>query len=340
MAEPAAKRARSSAELPPLVWLDCDPGHDDAFAIILAGYRCELLGISTVAGNQTVEKTTRNAARVCCAAGISTQVYTGARKPLVRGEAKPDHEIHGESGLEGSPELDALPTASAKEGKAVVKMAEAIASAARPVHLVATGCLTNVALFVSLYPELLEKVEQIVFMGGAVNMGNRSAAAEFNILCDPESAAIVCDCGAKVVMVPLEVTHTALATEDVFRRITALQSPLAKVMCSLMGFFRDTYKRVFDFDAPPVHDPCAVAYVVDPSLFEAKLLRVDIDCSTGLCAGRTVVDLYDQSGLEWAGGVKKRKNVHVTLKMDVPAFWDMMLGAFGEACKQASPLLK
>merc|ERR1719343_1062566 len=148
-------------------------------------------------------------------------------------------------------------------------MAEAIAAAQSPVSIVATGCLTNVALFVSLYPELLANVEQIVFMGGAINLGNRSAAAEFNILCDPESAAIVCDSGTKVVMVPLEVTHTALATEEVFARVRALRCPLADVLCSLMGFFRDTYKKVFDFDAPPVHDPCAVAYVVNPSLFEA-----------------------------------------------------------------------
>merc|ERR1712113_1134466 len=128
-----------------------------------------------------------------------------------------------------------------------------------------------------------------------------------------------------------------MGTENVFSRVAALGGPLAKVLCSLMGFFRDTYKRVFDFDAPPVHDPCAVAYVVDPSLFDAKPLRVDIDCSTGLCAGRTVVDLYEQSGaLFW--GTKKPKNVHVTMEMKVPAFWDMMVGAFGDACTRASPL--
>lgn len=322
------------------MWLDCDPGHDDAFAIILAAYRCDLLGISTVFGNQSLEKTTKNAARICCAAGILAPVYAGAQRPLLRAEAKPDHEIHGESGLEGSPALDCLPADAIKEGKAVLQMAEAIAAAPGSVSIVATGCLTNVALFVSLYPELLAKVAQIVFMGGAINLGNRSAAAEFNILCDPESAAIVCDCGAKVVMVPLEVTHTALATEEVFQRIAALQAPLARVLCSLMGFFRDTYKKVFDFDAPPVHDPCAVAYVVEPTLFETQLLRVDVDCSAGLCAGRTVVDLYDQAGLKWAGGESKPKNVHVAMRMEVPAFWDMMVGAFSEACKRASPLLK
>jgi len=172
-----------------------------------------------------------------------------------------------------------------------------------------------------------------------VNLGNRSAAAEFNILCDPESAAIVCECGAKVVMVPLEVTHTALATEDVFRRVEALESPLSRVLGEIMSFFRATYKRAFDFDHPPVHDPCAVAYVVDPSLFEARLLRVDVDCTSGPSAGRTVVDLYNQASGPWVRSAKG-PNVHVALKMNVPAFWDMMIDSFADACKHASPLLK
>eukprot|EP00747_Dinoflagellata_sp_TGD_P220676 gnl/TRDRNA2_/TRDRNA2_92608_c0_seq1.p1 gnl/TRDRNA2_/TRDRNA2_92608_c0~~gnl/TRDRNA2_/TRDRNA2_92608_c0_seq1.p1 ORF type:complete len:340 (-),score=51.11 gnl/TRDRNA2_/TRDRNA2_92608_c0_seq1:53-1072(-) len=339
MAEPEAKRQRS---LPP-VWLDCDPGHDDAIAIILAGYRTNLLGISTVAGNQTVENTTINARRMCIAAGLGDiPVYKGVGRPLLR-ENKPDFEIHGKSGLDGSPALDALPLGTMLEGKAVLKMAEAIEASPEPVNLVATGCLTNVALFLRLYPELLPKVKQIVFMGGAVGVGNRSAAAEFNILCDPESARIVCDCGAKVVMVPLEVTHTALATDDVFAKIDAMATPFARMVSNIINFFREGYKKAFDFDSPPIHDPCAVAYVIDPSLFDAKLLRVDIECASELCAGRTVVDLHNQRQLGFlneGGASRAGPNVHVALKMDVPAFWDIMLGAIQRASDRASPLLK
>eukprot|EP00811_Abedinium_folium_P001376 NODE_11257_length_1298_cov_7.263877.p1 GENE.NODE_11257_length_1298_cov_7.263877~~NODE_11257_length_1298_cov_7.263877.p1 ORF type:complete len:361 (-),score=115.84 NODE_11257_length_1298_cov_7.263877:216-1238(-) len=334
--EPATKKARADR---PAVWLDCDPGHDDALAIVLAGYRCNLLGISTVYGNQTIEKTSRNAARMCKAAAIDVPVYVGASQPIVRGKHTPDDEIHGESGLDGCAVLDALPVDNIKEGKAILKMAECIStfSGEGGVTIVATGCLTNVALFVRLFPELLPKVAQIVFMGGAVRIGNRSAAAEFNIICDPEAASIVCDCGIKVVMVPLDVTHTALATEDVFRRIAELRSPLAGVLVDVISFFRNSYKQTFGFESPPVHDPCAVAYVLNPALFDAPLYHVEVDCTTGPCAGRTVVDLYNQASNKWNRS-KKSKNVHVALKMDVGGFWDLMLDAFAEASERATAL--
>merc|ERR1711865_681780 len=154
-------------------------------------------------------------------------------------------------------------------------------------------------------------------MGGAIGVGNRSPVAEFNILCDPEAADIVFNSELEVVMVPLEVTHTALATEHVLSRIKSLDTPFATLVVDLLTFFRDTYKRVFDFDHPPVHDICAVAYVIAPSMFQTRLMRVDVECGNGLCVGQTVCDVWDYS--------KEGANVHVATSMNVGAFWDLCL---------------
>eukprot|EP00937_MAST-01D_sp_MAST-1D-sp2_P003578 g3578.t1 len=319
------------------LWLDCDPGHDDALAIILAGHdhRVRLLGISTVSGNQSVAKTTLNAAKVLVAAGLAdaVRVTAGQAQPLLR-EAKHDAEIHGDSGLGGT---DLLPADSAipeglidGDGKGVIAMAEAILASDTPVSVVATGALTNVALMLQLYPEAKPKIREVAFMGGAMGAGNRGAVAEFNILCDPHAAQAVMDSGVKLVMVPLEVTHTALATPEVLREIEALESKFGKLVVQLLTFFRDTYERVFGFKAgPPLHDPCAVAWVLEPALFETTLMRVDVECCSELSVGQTVCDIWGDS--------QKPKNVHVARTMDVPAFWRLMLDAL-RAANAASPM--
>ena len=193
---------------------------------------------------------------------------------------------------------------------------------ARPV-LVATGALTNVALLFSVYPELAGAVE-VVLMGGALGKGNTGPVAEFNIQCDPEAARIVFESGANLTMVPLEATHTALVTPEVRERL--LGNPAAsgrapsrfrRLVDELMRFFADTYKEVFDFEDPPLHDPCAVAYAVAPEMFETKDLRVDVECGSELCAGQTVVDWWRQSP-------EKPINCRVCVKMDVDKFWDAM----------------
>lgn len=305
------------------VWLDCDPGHDDAFAILLAAYSpaLELLGISTVGGNQTLEKTTANALKIVHIAGLDhVQVVAGAPKPLLR-PAKICGEIHGDSGLDG-PDLLVGPR-TAVDAKAVNAMYTAIAehTGRRIVTLICTGALTNAALLLSVYPELVPHI-RIVLMGGAMGIGNTGPVQEFNIQVDPEAAAVVFESGAEVTMVPLEVTHTALVTPAVLERIGA-HTKFRRLMCELLLFFRDSYRRVFDFEYPPLHDPCAVAYVIAPHLFECKRYRVDIETRSALSAGQTVVDVWGQSG--------KAPNATVTLKMDVDAFWEMMLEAIGKA---------
>eukprot|EP01062_Namystynia_karyoxenos_P071555 TRINITY_DN67129_c0_g1_i1.p2 TRINITY_DN67129_c0_g1~~TRINITY_DN67129_c0_g1_i1.p2 ORF type:complete len:379 (+),score=126.93 TRINITY_DN67129_c0_g1_i1:75-1139(+) len=331
-AAPAA--ADKEAEAPIPMWLDCDPGHDDALAIILAAHSpgCKLLGVSTVAGNQTLPKTTKNACKVVAAAGRAGDVgvYHGADRPLLR-QNRHDPEIHGESGLEGSKVFDRFPPPLdvLRKGKAVVAMAEAILKSDAPVALVATGMLTNVAILLRLYPEVLPKLREISLMGGAIGIGNRHPVAEFNILEDPEAAAIVFNAPVRVTMVPLEVTHTALATEQVLGEVERLGTPFASMVCDLIRFFKDTYRRVFKFEAPPIHDPCAVAAVLRPDIFELQHLHVDVVTGEHLCAGQTVVDVWEASS--------KPKNVYVARSMDTAAFWELMLGAL-KRCNGVSPV--
>ena len=330
MQEPASKRHKSDAANRQPLWLDCDPGHDDALAIILAGHSpsIDLLGISTVSGNQSLAKTTSNAAKVCVAAGLTGRctVSAGQAVPLLR-KAKHDPEIHGESGLGGTellPGDEELPAGLITEEKGVLAMANALMASDRPVSLVATGALTNVALLLHLYPEAKPKIREICLMGGAMTTGNRGPVQEFNILCDPEAAAMVFESGCKVVMVPLEVTHTALVTPEVLRDIRGLGDGAFPVLVEqLLVFFRDTYKRVFGFAHPPLHDPCAVAWVIAPHLFDTELMRVDVECGSSLTAGQTVCDVWHYSSLP--------KNVHVTKSMNVSAFWELMLAALRKA---------
>jgi len=166
-------------------------------------------------------------------------------------------------------------------------------------------------------------------MGGAITTGNQSPVAEFNILCDPEAASYVFHSDVKVVMVPLEVTHTALATDKVLNRIKMMDSKFSTMIVDLLLFFKDTYKRVFDFESPPVHDACAVAYVIKPSIFKTRFMRVEVETGNSICQGQTVCDV-------WAT-TKLPPNVHVAEKMDPDAFWDLCIPAF-EAANRASPL--
>ena len=300
------------------VVLDCDPGHDDALAILLAASApaLELVAITTVAGNQSLDKTTLNARRVCSVAGIEgVPVAAGCDRPLVR-ERIAAPEIHGESGLDG-PAFEA-PTVPLDPRHGVDVIIEA--SQTHPgVVLIATGPLTNVATALSRDPDLGKRLERIVLMGGAIGLGNVTPAAEFNIGADAEAARAVFESGIPITMVPLETTHRALATDDVITRIAALDFPLARICVELLGFFADTSRRVFGFEAPAVHDPCAVAWLLDPTIVPTKPMRVDIETRAEFSYGRTVCDVYGITGRE--------PNAEVGVGLDEGRFWDLMIGA-------------
>jgi pyrimidine-specific ribonucleoside hydrolase len=270
------------------VVLDCDPGHDDAIAIMLAvaSPELELLGITTVAGNQTIEKTTANALKVLELAGRpDVPVAAGAADPFVRERSVAAH-VHGESGLDG-PDLPE-PSARPVEGHAVDFLARTIREREGAVTLVPTGPLTNVALLLSIAPDA--RPERIVLMGGAIGEGNRTPAAEFNIWADPEAARRVFESGIEVTMMGLDVTHQALFTEadaDVIRG----SGRVGKVAAELLDFYRLFHRaRYPDLGGSPLHDPVAVAHVIDPELVEVRDAFIQVDCGWEQGRGRTNVD--------------------------------------------------
>ena len=293
------------------ILLDCDPGHDDAIALLLAlaSPEVELLGVSTVAGNQTVEKTTANAIRVLELAGRGdVPVAAGAGRPLVRNPFVAAY-VHGESGLDG-PDLPP-PRGEPVAAHAVEFLAERVAGRT----LVATGPLTNVALLLALHPDAAP--ERIVLMGGAIAEGNVTPAAEFNIWADPEAAQRVFRSGLDVTMVGLDVTHQALVTPQHAEQLRA-SGRIGTVVADLLAFYDRFHREVYGFDGSPIHDAVALAYAFSPELLETRELNVEIDCESELCRGRTVVDLWRRSGRE--------PNAHVAVGIDPDGFIDLLLG--------------
>ncbi|HZP73355.1 MAG TPA: nucleoside hydrolase [Gaiellaceae bacterium] len=267
--------------------LDCDPGHDDAIAILLAlgSPELELTAITTVSGNQTLDKTTANALRILDLAGhADVPVYAGADAPIVRGRDVAAH-VHGESGLDG-PDLPP-PARSAESQHAVEFLAEQFRQADKPV-LVATGPLTNVGLLFATHPDA--RPGRIVLMGGSIGEGNRTPAAEFNIWADPEAARRVFAEGLDTTMVGLDVTHRALIKDEHTERMRAA-GRVGKVVAELMDFYARFHKaRYPDLDGSPMHDPVCIAHLVDPTLLTVRDARIDVDCESEASRGRTNVD--------------------------------------------------
>jgi len=259
-------------------------------------------------------------------------VVMGQARPLLR-SPRICPEIHGSSGLgtcsgQEVPDLPSVGRLLPKKG--VLHMYDVISQQEdHGVVLVATGALTNVALLLLMFPEVKTKLTQIVLMGGAMGIGNTGPVAEFNIQCDPEAAKIVFECGITLVQIPLEVTHTCLVTDEIVAVLKDLDSPFGHLMIDLLQFFATTYRDIFSFKHPPLHDPLTIAYVINPSIFRTKLLRVDIETTSELSAGQTVVDVWQMSS--------KPRNVNVAFSVDIPEFWEMMLTAWKKA-NDVSPL--
>src|SRR5205085_917474 len=258
--------------------------------LALASPEVELLGVTTVAGNQTLEKTTANAIRVLEFVGRDIPVAAGADRPLVRNQVVASN-VHGETGLDG-PDLPPA-RASPIEQHAVDFLAEQIREHDGAITLVPTGPLTNVALLLALHPDA--RPERIVLMGGAIAEGNVTPAAEFNIWCDPEAAARVFASGIDVTMIGLDVTHEALFTPA---HVSRLEGEVGKMVSELMRFYGEFHRTVYNFDGSPIHDAVAVAHVLRPDLVRTEHLNTEIDVESELCRGRTVVDVWRRSGRE------------------------------------------
>lgn len=275
------------------VILDCDPGHDDAISLILAlsSAKLDVLAITTSAGNQTPEKTLNNALRVLTLLGRhDIPVASGAPKPLARELIIADN-VHGESGLDGPKLPD--PAFAPVQQTAIELMADKVRGSKHPVTLVPTGPLTNIALFLAAHPELHSNIDSIVLMGGAAGVGNWTPAAEFNIFVDPEAADMVFKSGLPIVMCGLDVTHEAQIMDEDIERIRAINNPIAKCVAELLDFFMIYHRDPkWGFTGAPLHDPCTIAWLLNPSLFTAVDCWVGIETKGQYTQGMTVVDRY------------------------------------------------
>jgi inosine-uridine nucleoside N-ribohydrolase len=295
------------------ILIDCDPGHDDAIALLLAlaSPELELLGVTTVAGNQTLAKTTANAIRVLDAIGRQdVPVAAGADRPLLR-EPYVAAYVHGETGLDG-PSLPP-PSRAPVPGHGVDFLAERIRERDGAVTLVPIGPLTNVALLIAMHPDA--RPERIVLMGGAVAEGNVTPAAEFNIWADPEAAKRVFESGIAITMVGLDVTHRALMTRAHADRLRARR--IGSVVAELWDFFSRFHLEFYGSEDSPIHDALAVASVAHPDLLETKHCHVAVDTESRLCRGRTVCDIWGRTGLE--------PNADVAVGVQGDAFMELLL---------------
>ncbi|HUP55330.1 MAG TPA: nucleoside hydrolase [Methylomirabilota bacterium] len=299
--------------------LDCDPGHDDALALVvgLARPELELVAVTTVAGNAGLPETTRNALRVLTLLGrTDIPVAAGAAGPLMRPLHVADN-VHGASGLEGAdlPE----PAFAARPEGAVELLRSVLESASEPVTIAAVGPLTNIALLVRTHPHLVERIASIRVMGGAITEGNTTASAEFNIWQDPEAARIVFDCGRPVTLMTLDTTHQALFGPADVARLEGLGTKAARVFADLLRFFGRFHAERYGWDGSPIHDAVTVAHLAVPDLVRTVPYRVDVETTSELTRGRTVVDLYAQTG--------RPPNVDVGREIDRERFIDLLIDA-------------
>lgn len=300
------------------VILDCDPGHDDAIALILALASPELkvLAVTTSAGNQTPDKTLNNALRILTLLGRDDiPVAAGAPKPLARELIIADN-VHGESGLDGPklPDPGFAPVAMT----ALELMAKCLRESPEPVTLVPTGPLTNIALLLAAHPELKSKIARIVLMGGAAGAGNWTPAAEFNIYVDPEAADMVFKSGLPITMCGLDVTHEAQVMDEDIERVRAITNPVAQCVAGLLDFFMIYHRDPkWGFAGAPLHDPCTIAWLLAPALFHGVECRVDIETGGTHTSGMTVVDRYGLTG--------KAANALVLQGLDRAGFIDLLV---------------
>ena len=268
------------------VLVDCDPGHDDAFAIIVATKFADVLGVTTVAGNAPLSLTTKNARIILDICGSNVPLHSGAGRPLV---AEPIHAayIHGESGMDGA--NFAEPSRPADGTDAVHFIIDTV-RANRGFWLVPTGPLTNIALALRVAPDLVDNISGISLMGGG-RFGNRTAMAEFNIWCDPEAAAAVFDSGAKIVMSGLHLTHQIMATPARIVMVRNAHAVIGPKLAGLLEFFSKMYKSLHDdFEGAPLHDVCAVLALTHPQFFGSSERHVAVEIDGAITRGMTVID--------------------------------------------------
>ncbi|MCE7041518.1 pyrimidine-specific ribonucleoside hydrolase RihA [Dyadobacter sp. CY312] len=300
--------------------IDCDPGHDDALMLMLAfgSGKFDIKAVTTSAGNQTQEKTLNNALKILTLIGANVPVFRGAEKPLFRNLIIADY-VHGETGLDG-PALP-KPAFEAQALSAVEGIAAILRSSEEKITIVPTGPLTNIATFLLAYPHLKDKIERISLMGGGIFRGNMTPLAEFNIFADPEAAHLVFKSGIPITMCGLDVTHKALVFQKDIDLLRSIGNNTGKAAADLMDFFSIFYRtnRTELDGGAALHDPCAIAWLIEPEMFTSKPCFVDVEINGTLTTGTTVVDFYDVTG--------KEPNVEVVYDIDRERYIKMLYNA-------------
>lgn len=307
--------------MPTPVIIDCDPGHDDVFALWLAAGNpaIDLLGVTTVGGNGLLENTTNNARVALTVAGVNgVPIAAGADKPLRR-ELTPATWIHGDNAL-GGPVLP-TPTVPLDERSALELISDLLEAAPGPVTLIPTGPLTNVAHLLEQRPDLRSQIKEIIWMGGSTGRGNVGAYPEFNAWVDPEAADLFFKAGLPLTMVGLNISHQALITQEVIDSIGAIGNETSAFGVELLHFFCSTYDAVEGMPEGPLHDPITVAIAIDRSVATIQRSHVDVETQGEFTAGATAVDLHDM--------LRKEPNADIAITLDVPKFWQLIRDAVG-----------
>jgi purine nucleosidase len=300
--------------------IDCDPGQDDAVALLLAiasPKELDLLGITTVAGNVPLEATQRNARMMCDIAGVQdTPVFAGCAEPMRR-PLQTAEAIHGETGVNG---IDVFEPETPLQSEHAVDfiIRTLLAAQDASITLVPIGPLSNIGTAIDREPAILPKIESIVLMGGAMREGgNRTPSAEFNILVDPEAADIVFRCGRPITQMGLDVSHQVLSTRDRVERIKALDNPVADATAGMLSFFDRFDTKKYKSKGAPLHDPCTVAWLLRPDLFEGKDCNVSVETQSELTLGHTAVDFWHVTD--------RPVNVHWVYGVDADGFYDLLI---------------
>ena len=298
--------------------IDCDPGQDDAVALFLAMSSPEafdILGITTIAGNVPLALTERNARMMCDIAGRKDlRVFAGCARPMVRDPITAEY-IHGNTGIDGIDVFE--PATPLQQQHAVDFLIETLLRYKVTVTLIPTGPLTNIATAIEREPQILERIEEIVIMGGAMREGgNRTPSAEFNIMVDPHAADIVLNCGRPITLLGLDVTHKVLSTRERVAKIAALKNPVAEATAGMLSFFHRYDTKKYGSQGTPLHDPCTVAYLLQPDLFKAKLCNVSVETGSELTIGHTAVDFWHVTD--------RPRNVNWAFDVDADGFYDLL----------------
>ncbi len=297
--------------------IDCDPGQDDAIALLLAlaSPELEVVAVTAVAGNVPLALTEANARRICELAGrADVAVYAGCPRPMVRRLETAEH-VHGKTGLAGVVDLPE-PTMALAPAHAVDFLVERLMASDGDITLAAMGPLTNLALAIVMEPRIVAKMRAIVLMGGSIGPGNTTPTAEFNIHTDPHAAAVVFDAGAPLTMIGLDVTQKAVATPDRVAAIRDLGGPVAAAVAAMLDTHLARAAKRSGGRGAALHDPCVIAYLLEPSLFEARPYHVKIETESPLTLGQTVVDRAGVSGAA--------PNADVVIEIDADGFFELL----------------